>query len=102
MFIITLDGFQGEGAYAVHDEHGENVLYLFVDKDDAMRYAGLLEAEDFPPIVVTKVADKEVISTCEKVNCKYSIITPDVLVIPPLDKDDPVPEDSMEEPPKHG
>jgi hypothetical protein len=61
-----------------------------------------LEAEDFPPIVVTKVADKEVISTCEKVNCKYSIITPDVLVIPPLDKDDPVPEDSMEEPPKHG
>nr|BAR29461.1 hypothetical protein [uncultured Mediterranean phage uvMED]BAR29529.1 hypothetical protein [uncultured Mediterranean phage uvMED] len=102
MFIITLDGHQGEGAYAVHDEHGENVLYLFVDKDDAMRYAGLLEAEDFPPIVVTKVADKEVISTCEKVNCKYSIITPDVLVIPPLDKDDPVPEDSMEEPPKHG
>lgn len=102
MFIITLDGHQGEGAYAVHDEHGENVLYLFVDKDDAMRYAGLLEAEDFPPIVVTKVADQEVISTCEKVNCKYSIITPDVLVIPPLDKDDPVPEDSMEEPPKHG
>ena len=40
MFIITLEGHEGEGAYAVHDEYGENVLYLFVDKDDAMRYAG--------------------------------------------------------------
>ena len=35
MFIITLEGHEGEGAYAVHDEYGENVLYLFVDKDDA-------------------------------------------------------------------
>ena len=86
MFIITLEGHEGEGAYAVHDEYGENVLYLFVDKDDAMRYAGLLEADDFPPMAVTRVADKQVISTCEHVNCKYSIITPDELVIPLLTK----------------
>ena len=86
MFIITLEGHEGEGAYAVHDEYGENVLYLFVDKDDALRYAGLLEADDFPPMAVTRVADKEVIQTCERVNCKYSIITPDVLVIPLLTK----------------
>ena len=101
MFIITLEGHVGEGAYAVHDADGENVLYLFVDKDDAVRYAGLLEADDFPPMSVTKVADRDVIQTCERVNCKYSIITPDVLVIPPPDND-PIPEDSMEEPPQHG
>lgn len=101
MFIITLKGLEQEGAYAVHDEHGENVLYLFVDKDDALRYAGLLEADNFPPMAVTKVEDQQVIATCERVNCKYSIITPDVLVIPPL-QDDPVPENSLEEPPEHG
>lgn len=98
MFIITLEGHEAEGAYAVHDEYGENVLYLFVDKDDAMRYAGLLEADDFPPMAVTEIPDKQVISTCEHVNCKYSIITPDELVIPPQ-TDDPVSEDPLEESP---
>jgi|TARA_B100000035_G_scaffold5013_1_gene4468 hypothetical protein len=101
VFIITLEGHEGEGAYAVHDADGENVLYLFVDKDDAMRYAGLLEADDFPPMAVTSIEDQQVIATCEKVNCRYSIITPNDFVIPPSDND-PVPKDPLEKPPEHG
>tara|TARA_B100000073_G_C23505151_1_gene481407 strand:+ start:217 stop:519 length:303 start_codon:yes stop_codon:yes gene_type:complete len=100
MFLLTLSEHQEEGAYAVHDADGENVLYLFVDKDDAMRYAGLLEAEDFPPMSVQEIDDHTLIATCETANCKYSIITPDELVIPP--QDDPVPKNPMEKPPEHG
>ncbi|MEC7807383.1 MAG: DUF3110 domain-containing protein [Pseudomonadota bacterium] len=103
MFIITLQGMGDEGAYAVRDEKNENVLYLFVDKDDALRYVGMLDADEFPPMAVTEVEDRQVIATCEQSNCKYSIITPDDLVIPPLQKpDDPVSKDSVEKPPEHG
>ena len=79
MFIITLQGMGDEGAYAVRDEKNENVLYLFVDKDDALRYVGMLDADEFPPMAVTEVEDRQVIATCEQSNCKYSIITPDAV-----------------------
>mgnify|MGYP001182588725 CR=1 FL=1 len=98
MFLITIEGMGPEGAYAVRDERNNNVLYLFIDKDDAMRYASMLEAEEtFPPMSVTEVEDRQVIATCEHTNCKYSIITPDELVIPLID-DDPISEDKVEEP----
>ena len=102
MYILALKGMEKQGAYSV-DREGLKTLYLFVDKDDAIRYAGLLEAEeDFPPMMIQEVEDRQVISTCEQTNCKYSIITPDELVIPPDLDDDPVPEDKVEKPPEHG
>ena len=82
MFIITLQGMGKEGAYAVRDEIDENVLYLFVDKDDAIRYAGLLEADDHPAVNVTEIEDENIIKTCEMMGYKYSIINPDEFVIP--------------------
>jgi len=48
MFILTIEGKEEEGAYSVIDEEGEKALYLFVDCDDAERYAGLLEARRLP------------------------------------------------------
>ena len=52
MYILTIKGHEQEGAYAVADDDGERSLYLFEEKDDAERYGGLLEAEDYPPMVV--------------------------------------------------
>ena len=37
MFILTVEGKETEGAYSVQDDHGEQVLYLFEDEDDAIR-----------------------------------------------------------------
>ena len=51
MFILTILGQEREGAYAVTDPDGERALYIFEDEDDAERYAGLLEAEDYPETV---------------------------------------------------
>ena len=42
MFILTVEGKETEGAYSVQDDNGEQVLYLFEDEDDAIRYALLL------------------------------------------------------------
>ena len=45
MYILSLVGHEGEGAYAVTNDDGQKALYLFQQEDDATRYAGLLEAE---------------------------------------------------------
>ena len=39
MFIITVAGKEKDGAYSVVDDEGEQVLYIFEEEDDAMRYS---------------------------------------------------------------
>ena len=43
MYILTIHGKENEGAYSVSDDEGENILYLFEDEDDAIRFAMMLE-----------------------------------------------------------
>ena len=87
MYILTIKGHEQEGAYAVADDDGEISLYLFEEKDDAERYGGLLEAEDYPPMVVVEIPNELAIETCMVYNYKYVIVTVDDLVIPPRDND---------------
>jgi hypothetical protein len=76
-----------EGAYAVSDLHGDKTLYFFQDEDDAERFAGLLEADDYPEMEVVEVDPELAIKTCHQYNYKYAIITPDDFVIPPRQYD---------------
>ena len=87
MYILTIEGQEGEGAYAVADEDGERALYMFEEEDDAERYAGLLEAEDYPPMTVVEVEDQLAIKTCNVYNYRYVIISEDDFVIPPREND---------------
>ncbi len=87
MFILTVEGKETEGAYSVTGDDGEQVLYLFEDEDDAIRYALLLEDQDYPEMHVIEVDGKVVIKTCEKHDYRYSVITKNDIVIPPLDYD---------------
>lgn len=87
MFLITISGKEEEGAYSVLDGDGEKALYLFEEEDDAERYAGLLEAEDYPEMSVIEVEDEVAINTCNVYNYRYVIITPDQFVIPPREHD---------------
>ena len=87
MFILTIEGRDTEGAYSVQDDNGEQVLYLFEDEDDAIRYALLLEDQDYPEMHVIEVDGKVVIKTCEKHDYRYSVITKNDIVIPPLNHD---------------
>ena len=85
MYILSIKEKEDEGAYAVLNEDGDKTLYIFEEEDDAYRYAGLLEAEDYPEMSVVEVEDEVAIKTCEVYS--YAIITPNDFVIPPRDYD---------------
>ena len=87
MFILSLHGREGEGAYAVTNDDGHKALYLFEQEDDATRYAGLLEANEEIPLTVVQIDDKLAVDTCQKHKYKYVIISEDDIVIPPLNYD---------------
>jgi len=83
MYILTIYGKETEGAYSVTDDDGEQILYLFNEEDDAMRYAMMLEDNGSPTMHVIEIDDEIMIKTCEIHDYKYSIITKNDLVIPP-------------------
>jgi hypothetical protein len=83
MFILTINGRETEGAYSVTDDDGEQILYLFEEEDDAVRYAMMLEENDYPEMHVIEIEDDVMIKTCEIHDYKYAIITPNDIVIPP-------------------
>ena len=85
MYLLTLQSRKNDGAYAVEDKHGDKVLFLFEEEDDALRYALMLEEQQSydKPMAVIEVDDTLAIKTCKIHNYKYTIITPDDIVIPP-------------------
>ena len=83
MFLITILGKEKEGAYSVMNEDGDQILYLFQEEDDAIRYAMMLEEEDYPEMHVIEVEDDVMMKTCETHGYDYTVITPDDIVIPP-------------------
>ena len=83
MFILTLRDKKEQGAYAVQDGYGNHVLFLFEEEDDAERYAMMLENEEDKEMDLVEVAAALALRTCKMYNYKYSIITPNDIVIPP-------------------
>lgn len=83
MFLLTLRDRKNDGAYAVQDQYGHKVLFLFEDEDDATRYALMLEDQEDQEMDVVEVDDDLAIKTCNLYNYKYAVITPDDIVIPP-------------------
>lgn len=85
MYLLTLKTRKEDGAYAVQDSHGDKVLFLFEEEDDAERYAMMLEDDEQykKEMAVIEVDDELAIKTCRMYNYKYTVITPDDFVIPP-------------------
>tara|TARA_B100001057_G_scaffold347488_1_gene348786 strand:+ start:3033 stop:3305 length:273 start_codon:yes stop_codon:yes gene_type:complete len=88
MFIITLEGKEKEGAYSVLDDEGEQVLYIFEEKDDATRYSMQLEELEYPTMRVIEIESELMIHTCEIHGHRYAIISKNDIVIPPDKTDD--------------
>ena len=87
MFILTINGKEAEGAYSVTDDDREQILYLFEEEDDAVRYAMMLEENGSPEMHVIEIEDEVMIKTCEIHDYRYTIITPNDVVIPPEEHD---------------
>ncbi len=83
MFLITLDGKEDEGAYAVLNSDGKKVIFFFQNEDDAVRYAMMLEEDGMPETHIIEYDDDMLIKTCEVTGNLYTIITPNDIVIPP-------------------
>ena len=79
---------ENDGAYSVTDDDGNQILYLFEEEDDAVRYALLLENSDYPEMHVLEVEDEVMVRTCEVHNYNYTVITSNDIVIPPKVKHD--------------
>ena len=85
MFVITLKGHPS-GIFSVFDEQDERIVPLFEDIDDAVRYVMQLgEDEGNPDLQVINVKPDEIIQACRIQGQKYSIITTDDFIIPPVD-----------------
>ena len=73
------------GVYAAKDLTNTKVVQIFEEEDDAVRYHGLLQAEDFKDILTVEEVDlTTVVANCRKYGYSYNIINKDELVIPPL------------------
>jgi len=87
MFILTIEGKEKEGAYAVADKKGGQILYLFEEEDDAERYAMMLEDDGYPDMNVIEVDEELMIKTCHIHGHEYAVITKNDIVIPPEQHD---------------
>ena len=88
MYILTVKGKENDGAYSVGNIEGEQVLYLFEQEDDAIRFALQLENQDYPEMHVIEVDDDLMLKTCNMNDYRYTVITENDIVIPPLKHDD--------------
>lgn len=75
-------GTDNEGIHTV--QIGErNTILMFQEKDDALRYAGLLEAQDFPEATVETIDSEEVEQFCSQADYEWKVVESGQLEIPP-------------------
>lgn len=87
MFIITINGREDEGAYSVRNQHGEQVLYIFEEEDDAVRFGMMLEDAGSPEMNIVEVEEELLIQACEIHGHQYIIFDSNDIVIPPEEND---------------
>ena len=64
VYVLLFDaGSENEGIHSL-EVNGHTVVLLFEDQDDAERYAGLLEAQDFPMPTVERLERAEMEEFC--------------------------------------
>ncbi len=59
---------ENEGIHSI-EYKGKTIVLMFEDKDDAERYCGLLEAQDFPVPSVEPIEINEIEEFCKQ--CDY-------------------------------
>ena len=75
-------GTDNEGIHTIQIGDRNSIL-MFKDEDDDTRYAGLLEAQDFPEAKVEPIDSEEVEQFCRQADYDWKIVEPGQLEIPP-------------------
>ena len=79
-----------EGIYTLEID-GDNIVVAFEEEDDAIRYAGLLEAQDFLSPTVESIDSEDLGAFCRESNYDLNIVPTEGLLVPPeknVDKTD--------------
>ena len=73
---------ENEGIHSLQME-GRNLVLMFEVEDDAIRFGGLLEAQDFPPATVEAFETDEIEEFCESAGYEAVSVPEGTLLMPP-------------------
>lgn len=83
VYILLFNaGSDNEGIHTVQ-VGDRNTILMFQEEDDAVRYSGLLEAQDFPEPKIEAIDSEEVEQFCRQADYDWKIIESEQLEIPP-------------------
>jgi len=74
VFVLLYNsGTDKEGIHSI-ELKGRTIVLMFEEKDDATRYCGLLEAQDFPLPTVEMIDVEEIKDFCIKLNYEFKLV----------------------------
>ena len=74
IFVLLYNsGTDKEGIHSI-ELKGRTIVLMFEDKDDATRYCGLLEAQDFPLPTVEMIDIDEIKDFCIKLDYEFRLV----------------------------
>ena len=74
IFVLLYNsGSDREGIHSI-ELKGRTIVLMFEDKDDAIRYCGLLEAQDFPLPTVELINMDEIKDFCIKLDYDFKLV----------------------------
>lgn len=83
IFVLLVNaGTDSEGIHTIQ-MGGRNKVLMFESEDDALRYALMLEAQDFPPPTVEAFPSDEIEEFCQEAGYDYELVEQGRLEIPP-------------------
>ena len=86
IFVLLYNsGTDKEGIHSI-ELKGRTIVLMFEDKDDAIRYCGLLEAQDFPLPTVEMINIDEIRDFCIKQDYEYKLVEKDFIQKTPEDR----------------
>jgi len=77
IFVLLYNsGTDKEGIHSI-ELKGRTIVLMFEEKDDATRYCGLLEAQDFPSPSVEMIDIEEIKDFCTKLDYECKLVEKD-------------------------
>ena len=74
IFVLLYNsGTDKEGIHSI-ELKGRTIVLMFEEKDDASRYCGLLEAQDFPLPSIEMMDMQEIINFCNNLDYEYKFV----------------------------
>lgn len=82
--ILTLKGHT-EGVYSIIDDYGDQIIPMFEEEDDALRYSIQLEEDqqDHPELQIVEIEKELFVAACIDREQKFAFISKDDFIVPP-------------------